>query len=269
MSGPGGHSAGIEHEAGNAAASRVASDRALELAPDDARALLTSATLAIDTGDYRRARSLLAHMPEEIRADAVHCEAMMLYREGRHEEAIAKYTEAIELGPEDPHMVRWNRALPRHSIGDYAGGWADFEARADQTTTPGFGVACKRFHPSAVARRAAAGEAAPARRDGVRRHPGACPLRAASRRARLRRPARGARGAARTLPAQFPDGQGRAQGDRLPARPGNRAVRLPLPAAEPALRARDHRRNHTVERTLSRSLSGKGGALAASFAPFL
>jgi tetratricopeptide (TPR) repeat protein len=137
--------AGVEHEAGNAEASRKASDRALELAPDDAKALLCAATLAVDIADYVRAREFLGRMPAESRADAMHCEAMILYREGDHLAAIDKYSEAIAAGPQDPHMVRWNRALPRHSIGDYANGWEDFEARADQTTTPGFSTPCKRF----------------------------------------------------------------------------------------------------------------------------
>jgi tetratricopeptide (TPR) repeat protein len=139
---------GVEHERGDAAASRAARGRALELAPDDPVVRLDAATLEIDTANYARARELLsavlAEHPDRV-GDALHCLAMIAYREGRHETAVDLYSEAIEKGCRDRAMARWNRALPLHSLGRYREGWADYEARGEQMTSPLFRTAMRRF----------------------------------------------------------------------------------------------------------------------------
>jgi len=49
-------------------------------------------------------------------------------------EAVAAFDRALSLDPDNPE-IRWRRGLARLAIGDYAGGWADAEARR---LIPGF-----------------------------------------------------------------------------------------------------------------------------------
>ena len=53
---------------------------------------------------------------------------------GRYEDALAAFDEALALRPGDPEVLN-RRAPTRLRIGDFAGGWADYEAR---WRTPGF-----------------------------------------------------------------------------------------------------------------------------------
>jgi tetratricopeptide (TPR) repeat protein len=138
----------VEHETGDAAASKAARGKALEMAPNDPWVLLDMAVIELDTANYDRVRELCGTVLEKHPAragDAYHCLAMVAYREGRHEEAIGLYDLAIAKGCNDPAMARWNRALPLHSIGRYREGWADYEARGEQTTSTLFATAMRRF----------------------------------------------------------------------------------------------------------------------------
>ena len=130
---------GIEHELGNAEACRAAYQKARELAPDDPNPLLDLATIELDTANYREVEQLcyevLAAHPDRS-GDAYHCLAMVLYREGKHQQAIELYTRSISEGCHDPVQARWNRSLAEHSIGEYSNGWRDYEARGELTNSP-------------------------------------------------------------------------------------------------------------------------------------
>ena len=137
---------GIEHELGNADACIAAYDRQLELAPDDPDALLDRAHIALDVEDYARVRGLCASVQNTRRVgDAYHCLGMVAHREGRHEDAIALYHHAIDLGCRHADLVRWNRSLSLHAIGRYEEGWAEHEARGKQTVAAAMARAMNRF----------------------------------------------------------------------------------------------------------------------------
>lgn len=121
-----------EAESENATAARAAYHQAWALAPSDPFHILKLAALELDAPDYpesaRLAEIILTEFPER-QGDALQIKAMVAYREGRHEAAIALFAAALEAGCSAPAELRFNRALPYHSIGRYREGWADWEAR--------------------------------------------------------------------------------------------------------------------------------------------
>jgi hypothetical protein len=136
----------IEHELGNAEASVEAYDRQLELIPDEPNAILDRVTIAIDTGEYDLTKKLLEPVLKTDRAaDAWHCLGMVAYRQGHHEDAIAAYDKAIELGCHDKALARWNKSLAMHSIGLYKEGWVEHEQRGYQKTNSSMAVTMRRF----------------------------------------------------------------------------------------------------------------------------
>jgi Tfp pilus assembly protein PilF len=62
--------------------------------------------------------------------DALHYHnlGISLAQSGRHSEAIAAFSRALEIRT-DHNMARWDRALSYLSLGDYRQGWADYEMR--------------------------------------------------------------------------------------------------------------------------------------------
>src|SRR5579872_7066971 len=98
---------GIHHELGDAKKCVEAYDRqiALELctrrtpSPTDPNALLDRATIALDLSEHDLVHKLCAGVKGTDRwPDALHCLAMVAYREHRHEEAIEIYDQAIAAG---------------------------------------------------------------------------------------------------------------------------------------------------------------------------
>lgn len=137
---------GILHEVGDVAKCAAAYDKQLELEPGDPDALLDRCTLAIDVYDYDLVRKLCAQvLSTDRRGDALHCLAMVSYREHRHEEAIALYDEAIAAGCRDQPIVRWNKSLAMHAIGRYREAWIEHENREFQKTNPVLYLPMTRF----------------------------------------------------------------------------------------------------------------------------
>lgn len=150
---------GLEHISGNVAAAVAAYDKQIELAPDDPGPRLDRATIALDTADYDTVRAMCEPtLGSDRRGDALHCLAMVAYREGRHAAAITLYDQAIEAGCYDPKLATWNKSLALHSIGRYREGWAAHEARGEQKTDEAMALLMKRF-----TRPIWKGEGAPAR----------------------------------------------------------------------------------------------------------
>lgn len=137
---------GMEHALCNTAAAIAAYDKAVELAPDDPIARLDRATVALDTSDHATVRRMvLPVLDTKYRGDAMHCLAMVAYREGRHDDAIGLYDEAIADNCYDPKLAEWNKALAMHSIGRYAEGWQAHEARGQQRTDEAMALMMNRF----------------------------------------------------------------------------------------------------------------------------
>jgi len=82
----------------------------------------------------RRFDSILARNPR--RADALMGRANVLARQGRYQEALPLYDVAMQLEPEFAKN-RWNRALCRLMLGDFAEGWRDFEYRLSDPAIAG------------------------------------------------------------------------------------------------------------------------------------
>ena len=137
---------GVEHELNNAKGCIEAYDKQLALIPDDANAKLDRITIALDVADYRLAEKLAKEVLETDRkADALHCLAMVAYRESRHEQAIELYKEAIAGNCRHLHTAWWNMSLALHSIGRYREGWIAHEHRIDERTNPALSMPLKRF----------------------------------------------------------------------------------------------------------------------------
>ena len=137
---------GIEHEMGNREECLDAYRRQLILAPKDPDALLDMATIKLDLAEYREVESLCARVfHTEREPDALHCLAMVAYREGRHEEAIDLFDRAIAAGCRDAPRARWNKSLALHSIGRYREGWKEHQARADQKSEVALYMPMRRF----------------------------------------------------------------------------------------------------------------------------
>ncbi len=135
-----------EQENNNVKGCVAAYDRQLELAPDSPDAMLDRITIALDTEEYDLVNSLLAKVLKTDRAaDAMHVSAMVAYRQGRHEEAIELYTQAIDGGCYDQASAHWNKSLALHSLGRYREGWVEHEYRKDQKHSPALSMPLKRF----------------------------------------------------------------------------------------------------------------------------
>ncbi len=137
---------GVQHELNDAEKCVAAYDRQLDVAPDDLDALLDRATIALDLADYGKVRELCGKvLHTERQADAVHCLAMVEYREHRHEEAVEMYDSAIRLGCRDAPIAHWNKSLALHAIGRYREGWVEHEHREHNRGNPALYLPMRRF----------------------------------------------------------------------------------------------------------------------------
>lgn len=137
---------GMEHALNNSEAAIAAYDKQLEIAPDDPIARLDRAAIALDSADYKTVKKMCDPvLKTDMKADALHCLAMVAYREGRHEDAIKLYDQAIEAGCYDADLAEWNKSLALHSIGRYLEGWKAHEARGRQKTDQSMRLIMNRF----------------------------------------------------------------------------------------------------------------------------
>lgn len=139
--------AGCEQALSNVEGAVVASEREIEITPEDPYARLDRCVIAIDIGDYATVETMCGPVlnDEKLRGEALNYLAMVAYRRGQHEKAIALYDEAIATGINDPHLATWNKSLAQHSIGDYANGWKNHEARGLQKTDEAMALLMRRF----------------------------------------------------------------------------------------------------------------------------
>ena len=117
-------------ELGQSDAALASVDRALALAPDAIDSLQLRGTLLRTLLRYEDALAcferIVALAPEGAAAHANR--GVVLADLGRFDEARASLDHALELAP-DFASARWGRALLNLLLGDFAAGWADYEAR--------------------------------------------------------------------------------------------------------------------------------------------
>ena len=72
-------------------------DKQLEIAPDDPNAMLDRCVISLDVADYEFTEKLARKvMLTDRKADGIHVLAMIANRQGRHEDAIELFDQAIE-----------------------------------------------------------------------------------------------------------------------------------------------------------------------------
>ena len=137
---------GVHHEMSNLTKSMECYDKRLELEPNDPDGLMDRAMCALSIPNYEITKECCAlAMGTDREPDAWHCLAMVAYREHRHEDAIAFYDKAIELGCDDPNMAHWNKSLAMHAIGQYRAGWIEHEHREHNRANPALYLPMRRF----------------------------------------------------------------------------------------------------------------------------
>jgi len=132
---------GLTHNrGGNTPAALAAYERALELAADHVAActnagLIQLAQLGNPGSAQRYFERAAALQPESVAAQANL--GLALQEQGEFEAAHAHYDRLIAAYPGIAEY-RWNRGIARLSVGDFAPGWDDYEARNER---PGKSVA--------------------------------------------------------------------------------------------------------------------------------
>ena len=105
-------------------------DEALALAPGDAKALMNRASALFRIGRYEESIAgydrLLAFVPGH--AEALSARGQALQAAGRHHDALESYGRAIAISKEFAH-AHFNQALALLTVGDYRGGFAQYEWR--------------------------------------------------------------------------------------------------------------------------------------------
>ena len=105
-------------------------DEALALAPSDAKALMNRASALFRVGRYEESIAgydrLLAFVPGH--AEALSARGQALQAAGRHHDALESYGRAIAISKDFAH-AHFNQALALLTVGDYRGGFAQYEWR--------------------------------------------------------------------------------------------------------------------------------------------
>lgn len=150
---------GFEHERRRLAEAAAAYDRAIEVSePGSGDAFIDRATIALDMVDYGMVRDLcLKAMGTAREADAIHVQAMVAHREGRHEESIEMFDRAIAAGCRDIPVAHWHKSHPMESIGRWPEAWEERAWRGESTTRPELALPMKRFDAPLWTREAPAG----------------------------------------------------------------------------------------------------------------
>jgi len=124
--------------------------RAMEVAPDDPQPKLDMISALFDDEPTKENYALAQKLAHEVRHTKFHGDATLTlaftaYREGRHEDAIALYDEALEAGVSEPATAHWNKSLALHCLGRYREGWEEHTWRAVERTQLPLYVPMNRF----------------------------------------------------------------------------------------------------------------------------
>ncbi len=128
--------------------------RSMEIEPDAPEPKLDMISALFDDEptkeNYAEAERLAREVrftkePPTAHGDATLTLAFTAYREGRHEDAIVLYDEALEAGVSEPATCHWNKSLALHSLGRYREGWKEHTWRAVERTQMPLYVPMNRF----------------------------------------------------------------------------------------------------------------------------
>ncbi len=126
--------------------SRKCFERQLEILPDDSFAMLDLCVLTLDMADYETTKRLADKILfTDRRADGIHVLAMIANREGRHEDAIKLFDEALQAGCNNKVITHWNKSLSLLALGRYREGWIEQEWRKEELRNPALSLSFQRF----------------------------------------------------------------------------------------------------------------------------
>lgn len=129
---------------------KAAFRKAMEIDPSDPQPKLDMISALFDDEptkeNYDEAERLALEVRStKFRGDATMTLAFTAYREGRHEDAIALYDEALEAGVSEPPTCHWNKGLALHCLGRYKEGWEEHTWRSIERTQLPLYVPMNRF----------------------------------------------------------------------------------------------------------------------------
>ncbi len=128
--------------------------RAMEVDPDAVEPKLDMISALFDDEPTKEVYAEAERLAHEVRfakepptahGDATLTLAFTAYREGRHEDAIALYDEALEVGVSEPATCHWNKSLSLHALGRYRDGWKEHTWRSVERTQLPLYVPVNRF----------------------------------------------------------------------------------------------------------------------------
>ena len=139
---------GFHHDLSEMDEAKHCYERELEIDPDDPDSILDMVSILLDEPDYDRASKLARKVVDETdqKGEGYHCLAFIAYRQGRHEEAVTLYDEALKVGVSQEATVHWNRSLALHALGRYREGWEDHEWRDRERTQMALYMPLLRFN---------------------------------------------------------------------------------------------------------------------------
>jgi len=133
---------------------KAAFRRAMEVDPDAVEPKLDMISALFDDEPTKEVYAEAERLAHEVRftkepptahGDATLTLAFTAYREGRHEDAIALYDEALEAGVSEPATCHWNKSLSLHALGRYREGWKEHTWRSVERTQLPLYVPVNRF----------------------------------------------------------------------------------------------------------------------------
>lgn len=122
-------------------------EKLMEIDPDNPVSYLDRVDIALETGDWETADKLTKKILEiggPQRGNAIHQRGLLAFRQGRPEEALKIWDEALEAGCDHPEVVAWNQSVALLAIGRYRDGWRRHEARCYQTRDVSMSIATHR-----------------------------------------------------------------------------------------------------------------------------
>lgn len=110
-------------------------DKQISLDPDNPISYLDRSDTALERGDWETVERCVNKVLEiggEQRGNALHQLGLMAMRQGRLEDAMVLWDQALERKCDNSEVVSWNYSVALLALGHYRDGWRMHEARAIQ-----------------------------------------------------------------------------------------------------------------------------------------
>ena len=141
----------IQQELKDTKAAVAAFDKQIELAPESSYSYLDRTDIALDLTDWdtvEKYANKLIEMGGPQKGNALHQLGLMMFRQGRLEEALKMWDEALTYGAIDnPEVVVWNQSIALLALGKYREGWRKHEIRGTQKRDPAIAIQTHRSMP--------------------------------------------------------------------------------------------------------------------------